>query len=194
MANTFVLGQPELDALLAFLAPGREQAGERYEDIRLKLVRYFEGQHCVPAEERADETIDRVARRVAAGEQIHTTYPCRYFYGVARNVCLEWRKQQRRRLLQAAVDASVDETEPSVQQSCLVRCLDSLDPAARQLLEAYYLGPRATLPGHLGVTPNALRLRVFKEKQKLRACVACCLQRQRAGVASSWKFWAGNRH
>jgi hypothetical protein len=37
--------------------------------------------------------------------------------------------------------------------------------------------PRAELAAGLGVTPNALRLRVFKDKLKLRACIARCLDR-----------------
>lgn len=193
MANTFVLGQPELDALLASLAPGREQAGERYEAIRHRLVRYFEGHHCVPADERADETIDRVARRIAAGERIRAANPCHYFYGVARNVCLEWRKRQRR-VVPLPVVASLDQGGASLPLSCLMRCLDALDPSGRDLLVAYYLGSRASLPAHLGVTPNALRIRVCREKQKLRACISRCLQRQRAAQASGRKHPAGNRH
>jgi hypothetical protein len=41
---------------------------------------------------------------------------------------------------------------------------------------AYYLDDRADLAAREGITPNALRLRVFKAKQKLRACIACCLR------------------
>jgi hypothetical protein len=52
------------------------------------------------------------------------------------------------------------------------------EEAVRRLLEAYYLDSRNGLAAREGLTPNALRLRVFKEKQKLRACVARCLQRR----------------
>jgi hypothetical protein len=54
----FVLQQLEFDALLASLAPMREQAGEKYEFIRHGLLRYFESHRCMPAEECVDETID----------------------------------------------------------------------------------------------------------------------------------------
>jgi DNA-directed RNA polymerase specialized sigma24 family protein len=187
MASTFVLGQSELDALLACLGPGREQAGQQYEYIRHKLVRYFEGRHCVPADEWADETIDRVARRVAAGERILSSNPCRYFYGVARNVCLEWHKQQRRALHVPGVPALPERTTPE-QLPCLLRCLDALPPGERELLVAYYLGSRTRLASHLGLTPNALRLRVFKGKQKVRACVGRCLQQPRAKCERAWKY------
>jgi hypothetical protein len=51
-----------------------------------------------------------------------------------------------------------------------------LPPRGRHLLAAYYLEPRADLAVREGVTPNALRLRVFKEKRRLRACVVRCLR------------------
>jgi hypothetical protein len=44
----------------------------------------------------------------------------------------------------------------------------------RQLLEAYYLNQREELPARLGITPNAVRLRVFKEKRRLRDCMVRC--------------------
>lgn len=176
MSHLFVLRQPEFDALLEWLAPSREQAGEKYEFIRHRLLRYFEGHHCTPADEHVDETIDRVARRLSAGEQILSTDPVRYFYGVAKNVFLESRKHQAP--LQPPRDIPfVVECPSSSRLACVKCCLDALPPHARELLEAYYLDPRAGLAAREGVTPNALRLRVFKEKQKLRACIARCLQR-----------------
>ena len=94
MAHPFGIQQPEFEALLAWLGPTRDQAGEKYELIRHQLLRYFEGHHCEPADEHVDTTIDRVAKRVAGGEQILSADPVRYFYGVAKNVFLESRKHQ----------------------------------------------------------------------------------------------------
>jgi DNA-directed RNA polymerase specialized sigma24 family protein len=176
MAHSFVLRQLEFDALLAWLAPSRDQAGEKYESIRQRLLRYFEGHHCVPADECADETIDRVAKRVAAGEQIRAADPGRYFYGVAKHVFLEWQKHQ---VVTQDADERVARTDgaPSMRLSCLNRCLRTLPPQDRELLEAYFREPRVELAARLRVTPNALRLRVFKGKHKLRACIARCVDR-----------------
>jgi hypothetical protein len=175
MSKHFVLQQSQLDALLASLAPAREQAAAKYEHIRHMLLRYFEGHHCVPADEHVDETMDRVARRVAAGERIQSADPVRYFYGVAKNIIFECRKHQG--VLQSARDpASLIQAAPSPHVSCLECCLRALTPGARELLEAYYLDARAGLAAREGLSPNALRLRVFKEKQKLRACMRRCLQ------------------
>jgi DNA-directed RNA polymerase specialized sigma24 family protein len=165
------LSQTEFDALLTSLAPRRDLAGEKYEAVRRMLTRYFEWRHCLPPEDYADETIDRVARRLAGGERIRTGNPISYFRGVARNVWLEWRKQNARK--PSTIILSV--AEPPRVQVCVERCLNTLSPDGRQLLEAYYLSGRSELIARLGVTPNAVRLRVFKEKQRLRSCMARCL-------------------
>jgi DNA-directed RNA polymerase specialized sigma24 family protein len=175
MSKQCTLHQSELDALLAWLAPAREQAGEKYEAIRQTLTKYFEWRQCVPADEHVDETIDRVARRLWAGEQIRTTDPYRYFHGVARHV---WQESRRCRLreMQSWPHMIAMREQASPQSACLAHCLATLSPEARELLEAYYLDPRGDLAARLGITPNALRIRVFKEKQKLKSCAARCLK------------------
>jgi DNA-directed RNA polymerase specialized sigma24 family protein len=192
MSRHLVLQQSEFDALLTFLAPGREQAAEKYEDIRHTLIRYFEGHQCLPADEHVDETMDRVARRVAAGERIRSANPIRYFYGVARHVILERRKHQPV-LQQSCETVAIFQATPPPHLPCLNCCLSALTPRGRELLEAYYLDSRAGLAAREGVTANALRLRVFREKQKLRTCIARCLQPIGADVRHT-KYPAAKRH
>jgi DNA-directed RNA polymerase specialized sigma24 family protein len=177
MTHSLALRQPEFDALLASLASTREQAGEQYESIRNKLLRYFEFHRCVPADEYADATIDRVARRIAGGERIRSPNPYRYFLGVAKNVFLEWRRRQARRPQEYASEMTLEQ-DPPVRLTCLQCCMSALTPDGRELLEAYYLDARTELAAREGVTPNALRLRVFREKQKLKTCVARCIGHQ----------------
>ena len=80
-----------LEALLAFLDPDRDRAGEKYQQIRQRLVKMFECRGLTPPEEPADETMDRVARRLAEGEHVRAGEPMAYFHGVARNVLRERR-------------------------------------------------------------------------------------------------------
>jgi DNA-directed RNA polymerase specialized sigma24 family protein len=167
------LNKSEFETLLAWLAPARDQAGERYESTRRMLTRYFECRRCVPADEYVDETIDRVARRLAAGEQIQCADPNAYFRGVARNLCLECQKQRSRQAKVAQLSLPV-QSDWSPLPACLAHCLHRLSRDRRQLLEAYYLNQREELPARLGITPNAVRLRVFKEKRRLRDCMVRC--------------------
>ncbi len=172
-ASGAALNQREFDALLAWLAPARDQAGERYESTRRMLTRYFEWRRCVPADEYVDETIDRVARRLAAGEQIVSADPNAYFRGVARNVCFECRKHEIDGM-RAARLCLPTASDRSPLPACLEYCLHRMSRDRRELFEAYYLRRREELPASLGITPNAVRLRVFKEKRKLRDCIARC--------------------
>jgi DNA-directed RNA polymerase specialized sigma24 family protein len=174
MSRHAALTQQEFDTLLSWFSHDREQAGERYEAIRRMLAKYFEWRRCVPSDEYVDETIDRVARRLATGERIRAADAPNYFRGVARKVCLEWYKQMAR-----PIPASTPpETEtPSPLLARLEDCLRMLSPEGRELLETYYLEQRKDLPARLGITPNAVRVRVFKEKRKLIACMVRQLTR-----------------
>ena len=59
-----------LDKLLARFDPDRQRAGERYEAFRRRLLFLFTLWRCPEPEEQADETFDRVARRVDEGAEI----------------------------------------------------------------------------------------------------------------------------
>src|SRR5256885_4134102 len=53
--------------LLARLDPDRERAGEKYEDLRRTLIRFFEWRGAPFPEEQTDETFNRVARKLDEG-------------------------------------------------------------------------------------------------------------------------------
>src|SRR5262245_44071447 len=114
------LKQEDFDRLLNWLDDDRELAGEVYERIRWRLVTILASRGCLAAEELADETIDRVARRVA---EIQSTYhgdKSIYFLGVMNNVHHEYlRRPPLPRLVQQ------DEEPEAKEQTyiCLDRCL-----------------------------------------------------------------------
>ena len=95
----WVLTREAFDKLLTCLDPDRERAGIRYEIVRLKLVKFFEWRGCESPEDQADETINRVARRIDEGEVINNLES--YFLGVARLLLLE--SEKRRAKERAAV-------------------------------------------------------------------------------------------
>ena len=84
------LTQTEFDRLLAWLDADRDRAAVKYEVIRRGLIELFDSRCCSDAEDLADRTINRVARKV---EQLAPTYsgePSLYFYGVAKHVLQEY--------------------------------------------------------------------------------------------------------
>lgn len=162
--------------LLTWLDPDRERAGEQYEHLRRKLIRFFEMQHCQPrAEELADRTLDVLARRLQQGIEICTWDVSHFCYGVARNLLRDHRKGVKLEPLTrepAAVFRPPCEREWPLQY--LERCLDELSPESRQLIQAYYqeekrakINQRLRLAQQLGISPNALRLRVHQIRLKL---------------------------
>src|SRR2546421_3106679 len=82
--------------LLAHLDPDGERAGEKYEDLRRTLIKFFEWRGAPFPEDHADETFNRVARKLNEGIEIKNVGG--YCYEVARLVCLEvWKGDDSRR-------------------------------------------------------------------------------------------------
>jgi DNA-directed RNA polymerase specialized sigma24 family protein len=168
-----------LSALLAWLDPDRERAGERYEQLRRKLILFFEVRQCQPrAEELADRTLDIVARRLQESVEIYAGEASPYCYGVARNVLRDYRKTVP--LEPLTRDPVVAPPPPEREQhlQCLERCLAELPAESRSLIQAYYqeekrakIEQRQQLAQQLGLSANALRLRAYQIRRQLEASV-----------------------
>src|SRR4051812_16697774 len=92
----WVFTEEMFESLLQWLHADRKQAGELYEEIRAGLIKFFEWRGCRFAEECADNTIYRVARKVLAERLSRQANPHNYFHGVARNVLREYWKINER--------------------------------------------------------------------------------------------------
>ena len=152
--------------------------------MRRRLVAYFDRKRARAPDELADETLNRVARRLEEEGAITDTPPARYCYIVARFVFLEY---VRREPIQSNVaDLTIAaHREPDVvaeQHELMLdrvdRCLQQLDADERALILQYYQGEQRTkieqrrmLAAQLGVTPNALTIRACRIRGRLEACV-----------------------
>src|SRR5688572_7932468 len=85
----------DFESFLHRLDRDRESAGRKYEDLRRKLIKFFEWNRCFPAEDLADETLDRVARRLVR-EDVGHVLP--FAWGVANHVRQESGRQMRRQV------------------------------------------------------------------------------------------------
>lgn len=183
-----MLSREDFDLLLRALDPERERAGERYEAIRGRLLRFFLSRNAPHPEALADETFDRVCRRLAQGEVIRASDPGRYFLGVARNVAREaWDRQGKRQEggfpEEALLRPSPAEPGDDEALECLERCLQTLEPASRTMLLRYYEVRSGTSLEHqrrelgerLGLGANALRIRMHRLRARLRGCTRRCL-------------------
>ena len=187
----------DFDRLLAELHPDIERAGEQYEKIRRKLVKLFEWRGCAHADECADETFNRVARKISEGISIRSDDPYSYFHGVALNVLREyWRgAEQTAKTLEAAAKIQdhpadpedlllreIEEGEKERLVECLNRCLQKLPPESLRLITRYHQeeeipnkARRKELAQSLGIPLNALRIRAYRIRVAIEECVEKCL-------------------
>ena len=178
------LNQEAFDKLLVAFDADREAAGRKYLEIRNNLTRFFEWRGCSFPEDHADETINRIAKRVFEGEEIlnHSGYAM----GVARLLLLEINKGRQREQsalaeIGAAPDVYVPEDDDESRLTCLRSCLQTLSPDNRELILQYYQGEkgekienRKKLLDRLGIPVNTLRMRALRLRERLQACVEEC--------------------
>jgi DNA-directed RNA polymerase specialized sigma subunit, sigma24 homolog len=181
----WTLTQDAFDKLLVALGGDRDSAAEKYLEIRTNLTRFFEWRGCSFPEDHADETINRIAKRVAEGEEI-LNYSG-YAVGVARLLLLEINKGRQREQLALAEIGTTSEVyeEPDDGEGrlvCLRRCLQTLSTDNRELILQYYQGEkgekiqnRKKLMDSLGIPVNTLRMRALRLRERLQSCVEECL-------------------
>lgn len=180
------------ELLLGWLDSSREGAGEKYEKIRVRLIKIFTCRGCSEADDLADETINRVTAKLSEIAPGYSGDPALYFYGVAQKVHLEYLRKKPR--VQESSQAgrepggqtnwpaeAVDEIED--EYACLEQCMDRLPSENRRLVLEYYqeekrakIDHRKMLADQLGIAVNALRIRAHRLRLQLQQCVQNCLE------------------
>src|SRR5262245_31369939 len=178
------LTQESLDSLLDWLSGDRETAGREYEKIRVRLIKIFVCRGCRVPEELADETINRVARKVKDIAGNYEGDPSFYFYAVAQRVYLEYSKTKPSVLPVTAAPDDHDDFHRRLD--CLDRCLEGLSSESREIILSYYgteeaskKEARRTLAMKLGIGANALWIRAHRIRNNLRRSMEECLRGHR---------------
>jgi len=181
--TTESLNQEAFDKLLAWLDPDRDKAGEKYNQIQFRLIRIFACQGCCEPEDLADETVDVVIRKIDWLTENYEGDPASYFFGVAKKKHLE---QLRKKPLPNPPLPEPPSEEIDQASECLDNCLEKLTPADRKLAVRYHeeskgakIRLRKQLAAELGLSINALRIRVFHLHSDLRECVDSCMRKIR---------------
>jgi len=149
MLNTrqkWTLTQDAFDKLLIAFGGDRESGSEKYLEIRGNLTRFFEWRGCPFPEDHADETMNRVAKKVDAGEEILN--PAGYAMGVARLLLLEivkGRQREQSALTEIGRESEAYEAEDDSEGrlTCLRNCLQTLSSENRDLILQYYQGEKS---------------------------------------------------
>jgi DNA-directed RNA polymerase specialized sigma24 family protein len=191
------LTREAFERLEALLDRDQESAGVEYERLRRVLIDFFRWRGCASPEDLADVVFDRVARQLECGTDIHS--PRAYFYEVARRVHLEQSQSPERRAVpldslstlpapqsdpHAVVERTAAERDLARRLAYVHRCLEALPPESRGLFLKYHRGAgrlrmeqRKRLAAELGLSMNALRIRVCRIAETVSACVEAWLRR-----------------
>jgi len=186
------LTREDLDGFLARLDPDRQRAAEKYKSLRRKLAKLFECRRAPCAEDLADETIDRVVRKL---NQIDIHDVSIYVFGVAQNVLRESLRATTKNVSLDELPAGVltvnpiedekrrsEEHDLATRLECLDQCMRFLPAAERSLVIGYYekrksenIRHRREMAEQRGTSLGNLRVQAHRIRGKLAACVARCL-------------------
>jgi DNA-directed RNA polymerase specialized sigma24 family protein len=174
----------DLARLLARLGADEERAAIEYERLRRTLVRFFDWRGVWPADEYADQVLDRLARKL---EETPVDDVWNYAHGIARLLLLEHRRRPAALSIETAGDPAAWPTPLASGDDqrlfdCFDRCLAEFPADSRSLMLRYYEGDRSDkisnrrrLAAALAVSESALRSRVQRLRDRLEQCVQECV-------------------
>jgi DNA-directed RNA polymerase specialized sigma24 family protein len=191
----WALSSHAFERLLNWLDEGTDSEGQNYLEMQRRLVAYFDRKNCSTPHELADETVNRVSRRLEEEGAIANETPAKYCYIVARFVFMEYlRARQKEKALIDGLQQQPPGDNPGLSDphdqkeikekrlDCLERCTGKLEPGNRETILRYYVGKervkienRRGLAAELGITMNALSIRASRIRDKLEACVKECV-------------------
>jgi DNA-directed RNA polymerase specialized sigma24 family protein len=182
--------------LLEWLDEGVDSHGHNYLEMRRRLTSYFDRRGRLFADDLADETLNRIGKTLERDGAIAITPQARYCYVVARFVLLEDIRRERldlrnqgsrhtdpeswaQRSTAPIQDEDLEAREARLES--LDHGLQALAPERRALIVDYYRdsGPqkiagRRELARRLGITMNALGIRVSRIRAALEARMTEC--------------------
>lgn len=176
----------ELKALLAWLDPDPDKAGEEYVKLFDQLARYFDWKGCRHPAEQVDETFNRVARRILADGPPAVEDPYSFCHGFASLILKEyWRRIEREQQhLEKEPPTPSPDPEPEDEDrqrarlAALGDCLRRLPVEDQELLRRYYeyegegrIRHRRQLAQKRGTTLNALRIQAHRVRRKVITCL-----------------------
>jgi len=172
----------QLDALLFALDPDRAAAAKKYETARSGLIAIFlAGGFFTDAEDLADETLDRAARRTyeKAGTEDAVVNVIAYMRAVANRVATEFHRRPRLVPIDETVAAGTPQEENSGLDEdaldCLRGLIADLPSEDQKIIFDYYdyskpekISQRRSLAQETARSAGALRVKVCRIRKLLR--------------------------
>jgi RNA polymerase sigma factor (sigma-70 family) len=180
------IDQTKFEKLLVWLNADRDEAGQKYESIRRRLIYIFLQRGCLMPEDLADETIDRVTQKIENLAEDYEGDPALYFYSVARHIIFEYFRRPQPEELSEFIIQETSLNRPDERSNCLVICLQTLTEEKQKLFIEYYrtdqnnhIAHRKQLAIRLGISEGNLRKKIFRLKGTLHNCLLKCLAKKK---------------
>lgn len=182
------------EKLLELFDPDRDRAGELYEKLRSRLIAFFRWNGCRESDFLADKAFDVVMSHLNEGQAVRA--PVAYILGVARRVALgAYKKDGRTAYIQdtprtvwdcSPEELPIEEYASPEYARCLESCIGKLPVSDQRLIREYYLYDkrekidcRVSLAAELNTTLSTLRIKAFRIRKRLRACIVACVRDSR---------------
>lgn len=187
MKQVWELNPQSFEKMLDWLDKDREIAGQKYEAIRLRLIKVLNYRGCLDGESLADEAIDRVTRKIDSLAETYEGDPAYYFLNVANKIYLENRRKPVAvelpdNLAELPETASAEEEDFQPEYECLRKCLAKLSASRRGFILDYYREDKKKKIAELqriaeseGIELTSLHMRAFRLRESLQKCVQSCL-------------------
>jgi DNA-directed RNA polymerase specialized sigma24 family protein len=185
------VAKENFDKLLDWLSHDRDEAGARFEQIRDGLIRYFRLKGCHEPESLADESMNRVIKRIDELDLMTGVSPATLFYGFANKVFLEYYRSDKKRTVQLSeafehVSIGAAHVTADFAVDCLRECLNDLNMLDGKLIVDYYSKEkqakfeiRRKMALQNDIAMGALHTRIHRIKGVLRPCVENCMNKKR---------------
>jgi DNA-directed RNA polymerase specialized sigma24 family protein len=186
-----------MEMLLARLDPDQAAAADKYEVLRLKLVKCVLWKGCPDswADVLADRVLDRLASKIEHGTVIENINA--YSLEILRFVWLEYLRKEKEDIAgddgfpEIAVQPDIPILEdPDARMNCLRVCLNEVVPDAtdRAVIVGYYdTDPglknkehRKVLAEKIGLTMTTLKVKACRIRARLEHCINECVARAAA--------------
>ncbi|MGH9839998.1 MAG: RNA polymerase sigma factor [Blastocatellia bacterium] len=187
------MNEEDLNRFLAWLDPDRDKAALRYEEIRRNLIGILNRRSGPNPGELADKAFDRVINHLPKIIETYEGEPAKYIVRVAINLCHDERKRlenleplsdpNKKNSPRSSPREDDEKQERERLHQCLEACLGKLPEGKRDLILDYYakkgkekIENRQRVADYLGISLNALAIRVLRIRETLEACLLECLK------------------
>jgi DNA-directed RNA polymerase specialized sigma24 family protein len=183
------MGRDDIDLFeffLSWLSPDRDTAETKYKTLRRRLITVLDLRGCPVSEDVVEEAVLRFVHRLPTmADSFKDNDPTSYLYVTAHHLHLEYIERQFAPLPDDITELPQPDADASVEEErlheCLDRCLEGMGGAERERLLDYYrhdkrakIDLRKTLARRMGISANALRIRIYHLRNALQTCIEEC--------------------